>query len=171
MSAVGIREAIETLGRKLTEQPEKARAKNAPATASLDAGLRFRVTGPNGEAAATDMPPAMGGAASAPNPGWFLRASLAACCATVIAMRAAQSGIALKALDVTVESESDSRGMLGFDDRVPASLSGLRTRVRITAENASDQQLHELVRWAESHSPVGCTVRDAPKMSLEISVG
>lgn len=171
MSSVGIREALEVLGRKLSEQPEKARAKNAPATASLDAGLRFRVSGPNGEAAATDMPPAMGGSASAPNPGWYMRAALASCCATVIAMRAAQSGIALTALDVTVESESDSRGMLGFEDGISAGLSGLRTKVRIAAENASEQQLRELVRWADGHSPVGCTVRDSPRMNLDITVG
>jgi uncharacterized OsmC-like protein len=116
------------------------------------------------------MPPAMGGGAGAPNPGWYMRAAMASCCGTMIAMRAAQLGIALRALDVSVESESDNRGMLGLDDAISAGLSNLRTKVRIAAENATEQQLDELVRWAERHSPVGCTVRDAPRTSLDITV-
>jgi len=171
MSITGIREALDTLGRKLAEQPERARVKNAAATASLEAGLRCRLVGPNGETAATDMPPAMGGAGSAPNPGWYMRAALASCCATVIAMRAAKQGIVLKTLEVTVESESDSRGLLGTDPAISAALSGLRTRIRIAADNASPQQLQDLARWADGHSPVGCTVREAPRMSLDITVG
>jgi uncharacterized OsmC-like protein len=170
MSVAGIREALETLGRKLSENPDKARVKNASATASLETGLRCRVTGPNGEALATDMPPAMGGAASAPNPGWYMRAALAACSATATAMRAAAQGIVLTTLEVTVESESDSRGLIGCDDRVSAALSGLCTRVRIAAANASEQQLQELARWGDGHSPVGCTVREGPAMRLEITV-
>lgn len=170
MSQAAIREAMEALGKKLMQQPEKARVKNVSATAIAEHGLRCRITGPNGEAAATDMPPAMGGAGSAPNPGWYMRAALAACCATAIAMRAAKSGIALKRLEVTVESESDSRGLLGCDESVSPALSGLVTRVKIAGENATEHQLRELVRWGDDHSPVGCTVRQGPAMRLEIDV-
>ena len=105
MSAIDISEAIEKTSRMLAEQPEKAKSKNAPATARLLDGLRCEITGPKGETLHTDMPPAMGGAASAPNPGWVLRAALASCTATVIAMRAARLGIDLTALEVTIESD------------------------------------------------------------------
>jgi uncharacterized OsmC-like protein len=117
------------------------------------------------------MPPAMGGAASGPNPGWLFRAALASCMGTVIAMRAATLGIHLTALDVVAESESDNRGILGLDDRVPAGLSNLRLRVRIKAENADDAALSDLVRWAGAHSPVGCTVGRAIETDLEVATG
>jgi uncharacterized OsmC-like protein len=170
MSQVAIREAIEALGRKLMQAPDKARVKNAWATARLESGLRCAIAGPNGESAATDMPPAMGGAGSAPNPGWFMRASLASCAATAIAMRAAASGIELTTLEVTVESESDSRGLIGCDDAVSPALTNLCTRVLIGAENASEEQLQALARWGDDHSPVGCTVRAGPPLRLEVNV-
>jgi uncharacterized OsmC-like protein len=53
----------------------------------------------------------MGGAAAGPNPGWLLRSALASCSATVIAMRAASLGMALESLEVTVETDSDLRGL------------------------------------------------------------
>ena len=168
MGDVQIRTALEKLGQTIAHQPEKARVKQASATATLESGLKFRVIGPAGEQIETDMPPAMGGAASGPNPGWFFRASLASCCATVIAMRAARLGIHLTKLEVAVESEGDHRGILGLDDQISASMSSLRTNVQIAADNANPELLEELVRWAEKHSPVGCTVRDAATNTINI---
>jgi uncharacterized OsmC-like protein len=170
MTDTTVREALEKISSVISTQPEKARAKNAPATARLIERLRCELSGPNGESLTTDMPPAMGGNASGPNPGWLLRSALASCHATVIAMRAATLGVSLKRLEVTVESESDNRGLLGLDERVSAGLHTLRTRVRIGAEGASSQQLEEIVRWADTHSPVGCTVRQPLSQSLEIEV-
>jgi uncharacterized OsmC-like protein len=168
MSA-NIREAVDRLSAALAADPAKARAKNAPATARLTNGLQCEVSGPHGERLLTDMPPAMGGEASGPNPGWLLRGALASCTATVVAMRAAKLGIELTMLEVNVESESDNRGILGLDSSVSAGLGVLRTRIRI-AGNADAGQLRELVQWADAHSPVACTVRDAPPTSLDIEV-
>jgi uncharacterized OsmC-like protein len=168
MSATSIREALENLGRLITEQPEKARAKNVPATARLLEGLRCEVKGPNGEAVHTDMPPAVGGAASAPAPGWLLRASLASCTATAIAMRAAKLGVHLTALEVTVESSSDNRGMLGLDDKISAGLSPITTRVKIGARDMAADQLRELAEWGDRHSPIACTTRGSSVYSLEV---
>ena len=170
MSATIIRDAIEKTSKVITEQPEKARSKNAPATARLLDGLRCEVTGPKGETVYTDMPPAMGGAASAPNPGWLLRASLASCTATAIAMRAAKLGVSLTTLEVTVESISDNRGILGLDDKISAGLSSIATRVRIGARDVSPDRLRELAEWGDGHSPVACTARSSPGYALEIEV-
>jgi organic hydroperoxide reductase OsmC/OhrA len=170
MSAVNINEAIEKTSRMLAEQPEKAKSKNVPATARLLDGLRCEVTGPNGETLRTDMPPAMGGAASAPNPGWVLRAAVASCTATVIAMRAARLGIDLATLEVTIESYSDNRGLLGLDDKIPAGLSSLLTRVKIGAADAPADCLRELAQWGDRHSPVACTTRIPPGFVLEVEV-
>lgn len=169
MSGSAIRQAIETLSVAISADPSKARAKAAPATARLTDGLKCEVTGPQGQRLMTDMPPPMGGAASAPNPGWYLRGAMASCAATVIAMRAAKLGIALETLEVTVESDSDHRGILGLDKRISAGQSALRTKVRISG-NAEPQTLREIVAWGDAHSPVGCTVKDSPPCSLEIEV-
>jgi uncharacterized OsmC-like protein len=159
-----------SLSEVLRAHPDKARAKYAPATATLESGLKCRVTGPSGEQIETDMPPALGGAGSGPNPGWFFRASVAACCSTVIAAQAARLGINLTKLEVTVEGEGDHRGMLGVEDAISAGHSAIRTNVRISAQDATSEQLEELVQWAAAHSPVGCTVRDAPSNSLSVVV-
>jgi uncharacterized OsmC-like protein len=164
-----IHQAIERLSAEISADPSKARAKNVPATARLTEGLKCEVTGPQGQRLSTDMPPAMGGGASAPNPGWLMRGALASCTATVIAMRAAALGVALESLEVTVESDSDLRGILGLDERIPAGHGPVRTLVRIRG-GANARTLREIVSWAEAHSPVGCTVRGAPACSLEVQL-
>jgi uncharacterized OsmC-like protein len=120
----------------------------------------------------SDMPSAVGGGGSAPTPGWFLRAALANCDATVIAMRAAQVGVELTRLQVTVDSVSDDRGMFGVGgDDVPAGPQSMRIRVVIAAHGASPEQLAEIVHWAEAHSPVGSAIRRATPMAMEIEAG
>jgi uncharacterized OsmC-like protein len=167
MAGTQVREALERTSKLLIEHPEKALVKNALATASLMDGLKCRVSGPAGETIQTDMPGGVGGNASGPNPGWLMRAGLASCNATCIAMRAAQLGIELSALDVTVTSQSDSRGMLGLAD-VSAGLQDLHVHVRISAAGKSPAELDELVRWACAHSPVGCS--DPASARVEVQV-
>lgn len=168
MSTATIREAIEKLSASFSAEPAKARAKNAPATATLTEGLRCEVTGPHSARIVTDMPPAMGGAASGPNPAWFLRAALASCTTTAIAMRAAKLGIKLDTLELTVESESDTRGLLGLGP-VSAALGAVRTKVKISG-NATPDALRELAAWGDAHSVVGCTLRQAADCSLDVEV-
>lgn len=164
-----IREAIERLSAAISVDSAKARSRPAPATARLTAGLKCKVTGQQGQRMATDMPPAMGGEATAPNPGWYLRGAIASCAATVIAMRAARLGIKLETLEVTVDAESDHRGILGLDPKISAGQRVVRMKVKISGD-APAQTLRELVAWADAHSPVGCTVRDGPQCSLEVEV-
>jgi len=170
MSNIDVRNAIERAKLVFAERPAAARKANASATALLIGGLRCEITGPGGEHATTDMPEPMGGAASGPNPGWFLRASMASCAATAIAMRAAVLGIAIDRLEVCVHSESDARGLLGMGEISPA-LSNMRMEVKIGAKGATVQQLEELVEWAEAHSPVSCTLRNSPpQIAIEVQV-
>jgi uncharacterized OsmC-like protein len=123
MSTASISDALQRTSSVLVADPEKARTKGVPATARLVEGLRFEVTGPTGEKAFTDMPAALGGAASAPAPGWLLRGAIASCTATVIAMRAARLGADLGTLEVTVESEQDQRGLLGLEENPEVAAS------------------------------------------------
>jgi uncharacterized OsmC-like protein len=164
-----IQQAIERLSAEVSADPSKAHAKNVPATARLTDGLKCEVTGPQGQRLMTDMPPAMGGGASAPNPGWLMRGAIASCTATVIAMRAAKLGVTLHTLEVTVESDSDLRGILGMDERVSAAHGPVRIAVKISGD-ADARALREIVAWAEAHSPVGCTIRGAPTCSLAVEL-
>ena len=170
MSTPHVAEAIEKLSATITADAAKARAKNAPATARLVEGLRCELTGPYNERLVTDMAPAVGGTASGPNPGWLMRGALASCTATVIAMRAARLGVVLDTLEVTVETDSDLRGILGLDENVSSGHGPVRFKVKIGAPAASPEVLREIVAWADRHSPVACTVREAPACSLEIEV-
>ncbi len=170
MSTASISDALQKIGDVFVADPEKAHSKGIPATARLVDGLRFEVTGPTGEKVLTDMPAAMGGDASAPAPGWLLRAAIASCTATVMAMRAARLGIELTTLDVTVESEADQRGLLGVDERVSAAFTTMRIRVRIGADGIAPDELRELATWGDVHSPVACTVRESPMTAVEVEV-
>jgi len=168
MSDDPIRTAIAAASRYLTEHPTEARYTDQSATVVLENGLRARAEY-GGGAIATDMPASVGGGASAPSPGWLWRASLAACEATLIKMRAVSQGIAIERLEVTVDSESDDRGILGIDESVPAGPLSGRVLVRITAPGVPASQVRELVEWADRHCPVSDGFRRAIPLSLEIS--
>jgi uncharacterized OsmC-like protein len=170
MSTSSISDALQRIGEIMIAEPAKAHTKGVPATARLVEGLRFEVTGPSGEGALTDMPAAMGGGSSAPAPAWLLRAAIASCTASVIAMRAAQTGVGLKTLEVTVESEVDQRGMLGLGENVSAAFTSMRLRVRIAADEVAPDDLRALVAWGDAHSPVASTVRDSPLTSVEVEI-
>lgn len=170
MSIEHIRNSLENIAAHFTERPQDALSQDKPAVAVLESGLRCSASGPNGATLVSDMPVPIGGTASAPTPGWFLRAALANCDATVIAMRAAQLGIVLSRLEVTVGSESDSRGLVGAADAVPPGPLSVRVSVRIAAKAASAQQLREVVEWAEKHSPVNDALRRAVPVTTEVTV-
>lgn len=156
MSVTHIQQSIERVINYLSEHPEECRYTDKAATAVVEEGLRCRSEGPNGASLISDMPKAIGGGGSAPSPGWLLRA--------------AQSGVALTTLEVTVDSESDDRGLLGMDDTIPAGALSMRTRVRIKANGVTPERLREIVTWAEAHSPVGDVVRRAVASKTEVEI-
>ncbi len=165
-----IRSAIETASGHLKEHPDAAAGTDAEATAVPEEGLRMRVEGPNG-ALTTDMSKSVGGGASAPTPGWLLRAALASCDATLVAMEAAGDGVELTHLKVSVESDSDFRGVLGVDDSVHPGPLAVRVRIELTAPDATDDQLREIVRRAEARSPVRDAVVREIAATTEIVTG
>ena len=107
----------------------------------------------------------------APTPGWLLRAALASCDATAVAMEAARRGVELTELTVTVESESDFRGALGVDDSVRPGPSAVRVRIQLAGANATRDQLRDIVQRAESRSPVHDAVVREISMTTEIVTG
>jgi len=162
-----IRVAIETASGHLKEHPEAAVGTDAAATAVREEGLRFRVDGPNGELV-TDMSKSVGGGASAPTPGWLMRAALASCDATTVAMEAARDNVELSELKVTVESETDFRGVLGVDGSAHPGPLAVRVRIELAAPDATEDQLREIVERAEAHSPVRDAISREVSMSTEV---
>jgi uncharacterized OsmC-like protein len=165
-----IRNAIEAASGHLTEHPEAALGTDAAATAVREDGLRFRIEGPQGSVI-SDMSKSVGGGATAPTPGWLMRAALAACDASLVAMEAARDGVELTDLTVTVEGESDFRGVLGVDSSVHPGPLALRVRIELAAPDATEDQLREIVERAEAHSPVRDALVREMSMTTEVVTG
>ena len=165
-----IRNAIETASGYLREHPDAATSTDAAAAAVHEDGLRFRIEGPKGQVT-SDMAKSVGGGETAPTPAWLLRAALASCDATLVAMEAARDGVELTDLTVTVDSESDFRGILGVDDTIHPGPRAVRVRIELAAPNATEDHLREIVQRAESRSPVRDAVMREVSMSTEIVTG
>jgi uncharacterized OsmC-like protein len=171
MTANSIGDAIRRAREYLRQRPDEAAYADSAATATVEAGLRCRVAGPHGAVMVSDMPAGVGGAGSAPSPGWLMRAAHAACDATLIAMRAAEENIELSRLEVAVDSDSDDRGLLGMDDTTPAGPIRTRVRVVIGAPGVSEAKLRKIVDWAREHSPVDEAMQRAVPVSVEVETG
>lgn len=161
-----IRESIENAVRFLSEHPDEARYTDSYARATLGEALRVQVAGPTGESVVTDMPAAVGGRAEHPSPGWFFRAAIASCVASTIGMECAREGVTLTSLEVEVDSESDDRGILGMDERVPAGPLSSTIRVRARADGVGEEPLREILHRGSAR----CPVCDATKRAVEVSV-
>jgi uncharacterized OsmC-like protein len=88
----------------------------------------------------------------------------------MIAIRAAQEGIQLDTLEVTVASISDDRGMLGIAQGVPAGPSESTAHVTVSAKNVSPEKVRQVIEWAEEHSPVTDSLCRAVPHKLQIEV-
>lgn len=111
----------------------------------------------------------VGGTETAPSPGWLLRAAEASCVATLIAMRAAVLGITLDTLEVSVDSVSDDRGLLGMDDSVPSGPVSGRVRVRLVAQGVDPATLDDLARWGVEHCPVCDALQRPVPLTVEVA--
>jgi len=79
----------------------------------------------------TDLSKGVGGDATAPTPGVLGRAALGSCLAMGYTMRAAVLGVPITSLRVTVDADSDVRGMLLLDAQVPPGYTEVRVHVDI----------------------------------------
>ena len=163
-----IRTSIESAIGYLTEHPDEAKYTDSVASATLVEGLRVRIDGPDDTLVETDMPSSVGGAGAAASAGWLFRAALASCVATLIAMRAAQEGVALTSLKVDVDSVSDDRGILGMDPDTPAGPLSISIRVDVQSEAPADV-VREIVQWGSDHCPVCDVAKREVPVSLEIN--
>jgi uncharacterized OsmC-like protein len=171
VSQADIAAAIANAREYLRANREDARYRDAAATAVVERGLRVTTTGPSGEAIVSDMSAGVGGEGSAPSPGWLLRAANASCIATLIAMRAAEEGVLLDRLEVTVDSESDDLGILGVDEAVPAGPLTMRVAVRVASATAPADRVREIVDWGVAHCPVCDAIKRPVPVEVQVELG
>lgn len=174
MTIEDIAAAVQRVESVLKRRPTTGIHDDAPATARWQTGLRVVACHANGTQMLTDMPTELGGSGDKVTPGWLLRAGLASCLATRIAMDAAAEGIELAALEVLATSRSDLRGLFGMVDSTGAPVGAgpieVQLRVRISAAGVSAERLRLLVEDSNRCSPISSAVRDAVPVVLGIEV-
>jgi organic hydroperoxide reductase OsmC/OhrA len=158
----------------LRRRPETGLHDDAPATARWHSGTRITSSHSNGTQMQTDMPTELGGSGDQVSPGWLFRAGVASCLATCIAMRAANAGIELSALEVRASSRSDLRGLLGMKDAdgeaVCAGPRDVQLVVRIKAHGIAVARLRHLVEESQRCSPIHTALRNAVPVALHIDI-
>jgi uncharacterized OsmC-like protein len=91
------------------------------------------------------------------NPVEFLLHALAGCVTTTTVLHAAARGIEIESLSTRLTGDIDLQGLLALADVSPG-YRGIRIEMDIRARNASAEQLDDLLRFAQEHSPVCNTV-------------
>ena len=115
--------------------------------------------------------PAVGGDGDAPCSADVLLAALAACQEITTRMVAANMGIALEELEVTVEADWDPRGTLAMGREFPVGLTAIRahTRVVIPADERGERA-ERLLRSAERYCVILSTLREGVPVESTISL-
>jgi uncharacterized OsmC-like protein len=109
-------------------------------------------------------PPVLLGNNEGANPVEFLLHALAGCVTTTMILHAAARGIQIRSLSTELVGNIDVQGLLALDDSVPVGYESIRIRMDIEAD-ASDEEIDDLLAFAEGHSPVCNTVcRPVPVM-------
>lgn len=102
-------------------------------------------------------PPVLLGNNEGANPVEFLLHALAGCVTTTFVLHAMARGIAISELSTELRGDIDLQGLLGLDDSVQAGYEQINIRMRVKAD-CSDEELDDLLSYAQLHSPVCNTV-------------
>jgi uncharacterized OsmC-like protein len=174
MTSQEIAAAMQRVESVLKRRPEVGLHGDAPAIARWESGTRVVSSHDNGTQLATDIPAELGGSGEQVTPGWLVRAGLASCLATRIAMGAAAAGFELAMLEVMASSRSDARGLLGIPEAsgapVCAGPRDVQILVRIAAPGVPPERLRILIEESNRCSPVSAALRDAVPITLSIKM-
>lgn len=102
-------------------------------------------------------PPVLLGANEGANPVEFLLHALAGCVTTTLVLHATARGIHIRSLSTRLEGDLDLRGLLGLDDSVSPGYESIRIVLDVAAD-CTDEELDDLLAYAQKHSPVCNTV-------------
>jgi uncharacterized OsmC-like protein len=114
-------------------------------------------------------PPVLLGNNEGANPVEFLLHALAGCVTTTFVLHAMARGIAIRELSTELKGDLDLQGLLGLDDGVAAGYERINIRMHVVAD-CSEQELDDLLAYAQQHSPVCNTVcRPVPVVIERVS--
>ena len=111
-------------------------------------------------------PPVLLGNNEGANPVEFLLHALAGCVTTTTVLHATARGIRIRRLSTELVGDIDVQGLLALDDSVPVGYESIRIRMDIEAD-ASEQEIDDLITFAEGHSPVCNTVCKPVPVTIE----
>jgi len=159
-----IRAAQERVIEVFRRKPAAARS-SVKASGRVGEGLACRVT--QGEhSALLDMPAPVGGEASGPTPGFFIRAGLVGCVAIGVKMTAVREGLVLDSVEVDVEMDFDDGALFGVG---PNSAAPLETRVIVRIATAESwDRVTAMVDRALAADPYFLALRDAQKVMASV---
>lgn len=174
MTTQAIAAAMRRVQEMLHRRPDKGLHDDPPASARWQGGLCVASSHANGILVTTDVSTKLGGSGEHVTPGWLMRAGLASCLATRIAMGAAVEGIELTALEVVAASRSDARGIFGMagaeGQAVPPRPCDVQLVVRIGARAVAAPRLRALVESCHQCSPVADAISNSVPLTLQIDV-
>ena len=175
MAAQDLAAALRRTESVLRRRPSAGLHDDATGVARWVGGTRTLASHANGHEVVTDMPTELGGSGDRVSPGWMVRAGVASCTATRIAMAAASEGIELDSLEVRASSRSDTRGLLGMAEadgaRVYPGPHDMQMVVRISARGVPPERLRALVDESQRSSPMLSALQDAVPVALQIEIG
>lgn len=150
----GVRRVAAALGRlhsALAGRPGFGRSASTSVSV-LGAGLRCE-TAERSWRIVSDLSAALGGEGAAPSPATLVRAALGACLAMSYRLQAAERGIELTSVRVTVETESELCGMLVGGADAPPGFTAVRYHVDIETP-APRSEIEHLLEVGDQLSPV-----------------
>jgi uncharacterized OsmC-like protein len=102
-------------------------------------------------------PPVLLGHNEDANPVEFLLHALAGCVTTTTVLHATARGITINRLATRLKGNINVQGLLGLDEKTPAGYESIDIAMDIDAD-CSDEDLEDLLKYAQEHSPVCNTV-------------
>lgn len=115
----------------------------------------------------SDEPPVLLGQNRAPNTAEYVLHALAACVSGTIAYHAAARGIALDALETTIEGDLDLHGFLGLDSSTRPGYQQIRVTIT-AAGDFDDNQFAELASLVR-YSPVRDIVSNPVPVAIDVT--
>ncbi len=111
-------------------------------------------------------PPVLLGDNEGANPVEYLLHALAGCVTTTLILHAAVRGVTIHKLSSELEGDIDVQGLLGLDDSVSPGYEQIRIRLLVEAD-CSEEELEDLLKTAQEHSPVCNTVCRPVPVTIE----
>lgn len=163
-----IRTAMERCRKAFTLKPSMGRD-TAVSKARIVNGLTCEITEGKWKFSA-DMPEGIGGNNTAPTPGVYGRAALGSCLAIGYMMKAAESGIPVKSLEVEVQADYDDGALLSTAEKnIPPGY--LEVRYTITIESdAPVEKIMQVLDDGDEHSPYLDVFSRAQKCVRKINI-